>query len=245
MTGAAGDRGESDDGSGGTDAPGPEGDETSTVPCPGCGEELPRDSRFCPHCETPISDEDPVDRPELDGLFDEQPALSAVEGRERRTSGPVMVVAGLAVAVPLAPLGLFLVSTVRPLSVWTAPLVFLGSWLAPAAYLARARAPAEAFTRSLYLVAAGTALIPVGLRIGDEGAASVDLQIAAGTVTAVALVVAGLAAVLGRYIHGQVSGRAGRDFRAVEAGREDRGGADGARPGNVTDDESNAGSVEE
>ncbi|WP_436924394.1 hypothetical protein [Halosimplex amylolyticum] len=195
---------------------------------------------------TATGDEEAVDLSELDGLFDEdeRPEFLVSEGGERRASGRVMVVAGLAVAVPLAPLGLFLVSTVRPLSVWTAPLVFLGSWLAPAAYLARARVPAEAFARSLYLIAAGTALIPLGLRIGDEGVASGDLQVAVGTVTAVALVVAGLAAVLGRYMHGQASDRVSGDLRAFEAARVDRGETAGEGPGERTEDESNAGGVE-
>jgi hypothetical protein len=132
-----------------------------------------------------------------------------------------MVVAGLAVAVPLAPLGLLLVSTVTSLSVWTAALVFLGSWLAPAAYLARGRVPAAAFARSLSLVAAATALIPVGLLLGDSGLASGDRQVSVETVTVVALVVAGLAAVLGRYVHEQASARVSGDKRAFVDARLD------------------------
>ncbi|MFC7195418.1 hypothetical protein ACFQL4_13465 [Halosimplex aquaticum] len=190
--------------------------------------------------------EEAVDLSELDGLFeDEQPEFLSVEGGERRASGRVMVVAGLAVAVPLAPLSLFLVSTVRPLSVWTAPLVFLGGWLAPAAYLARARVPAEAFARSLYLIAAGTALIPVGLRIGDRGAASGDLQIAVGAVTGVALVVAGLAAALGRYMHGQADERVSGELRAFEAAQENGRRPRGEGADESAGDDSNANGAEE
>ncbi|WP_415381955.1 zinc ribbon domain-containing protein [Halosimplex sp. TS25] len=237
-----------DDASDVSDGAGSAGEQPPAFPCPECGKTLPDGARFCPHCQTPIGDDEgAVDLSELDGLFDEgeRPEFLTAEGGERRASGRVMVVAGLAVAVPLAPLGLFLVSTVRPLSVWTAPLVFLGSWLAPAAYLARARVPAEAFARSLYLIAAGTALVPLGLRFGGEGAASDDLQIALGTVTAVALLVAGLAAVLGRYMHGQADGRVSGELRAFEAARESERGTKGDRSGEAADGKSNAGGIEE
>lgn len=192
-------------------------------PCPECGEALPEGARFCPHCATPIGeDEEAVDLSELDGRFSEdQPALLRERGGERRASGRVMVVAGLAVAVPLAPLGLFLVSTVASLTVWTAALVFLGAWLAPAAYLARARVPAEAFARSLYLIAVGAALIPVGLRVGSRGIAGADLELPFPTVATVAIIVAGLALVLARFVQEQASARVTGDRRAFEKARAD------------------------
>lgn len=220
-----GDRGDDADADGaGTDDDSPDIGDGEEFPCPECGDTLPAGARFCPHCATPLDEGgEVVDLSELDGRFGEEDAaeLLRVEEGRRRASGRVMVVAGLAVAVPLAPLGLFLVGTVAPLSVWSAALVFLGAWLAPAAYLARARVPAEAFARSLTLVAVGTALIPVGLRIGGSGLASTDLTVPYGTVTAVALVVAGLALVLGRYMHGQANRRISGDARAFEDARPD------------------------
>ncbi|QPV62771.1 zinc ribbon domain-containing protein [Halosimplex litoreum] len=206
-------------------------DDGETVPCPDCGDPLPADARFCPRCATPIGEDgEAVDLSDLDDRFDEDPAeLLSVEAGERRASGRVMVVAGLAVALPLAPLALFLVNTVRVQSVWSAGLVFLGGWLAPAAYLARARVPAEAFARSCYLVAAGTALIPVGLQFGGNGIAAVDRSVSVATVTAVALLVAGLAVLLGRVVHGQAARRVSGDLRAFEEARPDS--EDGAEDG--------------
>lgn len=192
-------------------------------PCPECGESLPGDARFCPHCATSIGEDgEAVDLSALDGRFGEnQPALLRERDDGRHASGRVMVVAGLAVAVPLAPLGLFLVSTVASLNVWTAALVFLGAWLGPAAYLARARLPAEAFARSLYLIAAGAALIPVALRLGTRGVAGAALAVPFPTVATVAVVVAGLAVVLARFVHRQAGARAGGDQRAFENGGTD------------------------
>ncbi|QLH83694.1 zinc ribbon domain-containing protein [Halosimplex pelagicum] len=229
---ADGDSGDADAGepsvdgeSGGdTDAAGPtiEADDAE-FPCPDCGDPLPADARFCPRCATPIGEDgEAVDLSELDGRFDEDPAeLLTVEAGERRASGRVMVLAGLAVALPLAPLGLFLMNTVRVLSLWSAALVFLGCWLAPAAYLARARVPAEAFARSCYFVAAGTALIPAGLRFGGNGIAAGDLSVSVALVTAVALLVAGLAALLGTFMRRQASRRVTGDLRAFEEARPD------------------------
>ncbi|PSP63433.1 hypothetical protein BRC79_11345 [Halobacteriales archaeon QH_8_67_27] len=212
----------------GNPPPGDDGDDPSgdpsEFPCPECHTALLAGARFCPDCRTPIGEDgETVRLSELDGRFDdERTECLTVDGSERRASGRIMVVAGLAVAVPLAPLGLFLVSTVTSLTVWTAALVFLGSWLAPAAYLARSRVPAAAFARSLYLVAAATVLIPVGL-LGDSGLTSGDLQVPVETVAVVALVIAGLAAVLGKYMHGQASARVTGDERAFEDARLDSG----------------------
>ncbi|WP_436910899.1 zinc ribbon domain-containing protein [Halosimplex marinum] len=201
----------------------PPADDAGEFPCPECGDPLPADARFCPRCATPIGEDgEAVALSDLDDRFDGDPAeLLSVEGGERRASGRVMVVAGLAVALPLAPLGLFLANTVHTLSVWNVALVFLGCWLAPAAYLARARVPAEAFARSCYLIAAGAALIPVGLRFGGNGLAAGDLSVPVPTVTAVALLVAGLAALLGRFMHGQATRRVSGDLRAFEDARPD------------------------
>lgn len=191
-------------------------------PCPECGETLAGDARFCPHCATPLdADGAAVALSELDGRFGEdRTEFLRVEGGEHRASGRVMVVAGLAVAIPLAPLGLFLLSTVTALSVYTAPLVFLGSWLAPAAYFARARVPAEAFARSLYAIGIGTALVPVALWAGDSALASGEFDLALESVAVVALLIAGLAIGLGRYMHGQATGRVSGENRAFEDVRE-------------------------
>ncbi|ELZ24157.1 hypothetical protein C475_12947 [Halosimplex carlsbadense 2-9-1] len=216
--------GEAADGDSGTaDAGAPSVADGETFPCPDCGDPLPADARFCPRCATPIGEGgEAVDLSEFDDRFDEDPTeLLSVEAGERRASGRVMVVAGLAVALPLAPLTLFLVNTVRVQSVWSAVLVFLGGWLAPAAYLARARVPAEAFARSCYLVAAGTALIPVGLHFGGNGLAAGDLSVSIATVTAVAILIAGLALVLGRFVHRQATRRVTGDLRAFEDARPD------------------------
>ncbi|MFB6141115.1 MAG: zinc ribbon domain-containing protein [Halosimplex sp.] len=203
------------------DADAAEGDETREFPCPECGEPLPDGARFCPGCATPIGENgEAVEWSELDGRFaDRSRELLADRAGKRRASGRVMVVAGVAVALPLAPLGLFLVSTVSRLSVWTAPLVLLGSWLAPAAYLARARVPAESFARSCYLIAVGTALVPVALAAGDSGLAAANAEVGMAGVTAVSLVVAGLAAVLGRYVDRRASERS-RDVRSFEESRD-------------------------
>ncbi|QLH78837.1 zinc ribbon domain-containing protein [Halosimplex rubrum] len=216
------DDGESNGGGADAAEPGVEAD-GEAFPCPDCGDPLPADARFCPRCATPIGEDgEVVDLSELDGRFEEDPTeLLSVEAGERRASGRVMVVAGLAVALPLAPLALFLVNTVRALSIWGAVLVFLGGWLAPAAYLARARVPAEAFARSCYLVAAGTALIPAGLRFGGNGIAAGDLSVSVALVTAVALLVAGLAVLLGTFMRRQASRRVTGDLRAFEEARPD------------------------
>jgi hypothetical protein len=201
----------------------PTADDAGEFPCPECGDPLPADARFCPRCATPIGEDgEAAPLSEFDDRFDGDPAeLLSVEGGERRASGRVMVVAGLAVALPLAPLGLFLANTVRPLSIWNAALVFLGCWLAPGAYLARARVPAEAFARSCYLIAAGAALIPVGLRFGGNALAADDLSVSVATVAAVALLVAGLATLLGRFMHRQATRRVNGDLRAFEEARPD------------------------
>ena len=208
-------------------SPAPESEDADAIaaadfPCPECGETLAGEARFCPHCATPL-DQDGVaaELSELDGRFGENRTdFLRVEGGKRRASGRVMVVAGLAVAIPLAPLGLFLVSTMTSLSIYTAPLVFLGSWLAPAAYFARVRVPAEAFARSLYAIGIGTALVPVALWTGDSGLASGEFELALESVAVVSLLVAALAIGLGRYMHGQASGRVSGENRAFEDVRE-------------------------
>jgi len=85
--------------------------------CPECGDPLPAAASYCPHCETAL-DGSTVDLSELDGLLDEGDVADLVEADAggRRASGPVRLVSGLAVSLPLAPLVLFLVGSVVALS---------------------------------------------------------------------------------------------------------------------------------
>jgi hypothetical protein len=203
-----------------------EGDPTSHDehrPCPECGESLPADGRFCPYCETPI-DEDgkAVDLSELEGFDpDGVRELLREEDGERRASGRIRALAGLAVAIPLAPLAVFLLNSVFPLSLWTAPVAFLCAWLVFGAYLSRARVPVEAFGRSLYLLAAGTALVPVATALGETGFASDPSSTAFRVVAVGSVLIAAVFSVLGRYVSAQGRRRVTGENRAFEELREE------------------------
>lgn len=191
--------------------------------CPECSESLPADARFCPHCGTAIDEEGAaVDLSDLEGFDgDGQPELLRVEDGERRAAGPVRALTGMAVAIPLAPLVLFLVNSVVSLTIWTAPVVFLVAWFVCGAALSRARVPIEAFGRSLYLLALGTALVPVSLLYGSAG---LDLSPDGSTFRVVAVacaVVAGALLVLGQYVTRQGRLRVTGENRAFENARED------------------------
>ena len=210
-----------DDGSSGTDEGGT-GAGDGTVLCPACGESLPAGARFCPACATAIDESgDAVDLADLDGFpMDDPPDLLEVEDGERRASGRVRALTGLAVAIPLAPLALFLVNSVVPQTVWTAPVVFLTAWLVCGAVLSRARVPVEAFGRSLYLLALGTALVPVALLVGDSGVADDPATTPFRVVAVGAMVIAGVFLLLGRYVTLQGRRRVSGERRAFEDARE-------------------------
>jgi len=191
--------------------------------CPDCGESLPAGARFCPFCETAIDEEGGVvDLSDLEGFDVEgQPELLETEDGERRAAGHVRALTGMAVAIPVAPLALFLINSVVSMTVWTAPVVFLVAWFVCGAALSRARVPIEAFGRSLYLLAVGTALIPVSLLYGNAG---FDLTAAGSTFRAVAVVcavAAGAMLVLGQYVTRQGRRRVTGDKRAFENAREE------------------------
>lgn len=201
--------------------------------CPECGESLPAGARFCPYCSTAIDENgDVVDLSALDGdiVPDDPAALLTEDGAGlRRASGPVRVLSGLAVSVPLAPLALFLVGTVTSLSVWSGALVFLAGWFVPAAALARARVPAEAFGYSLYLVAVATLLVPVAIEAGGEQSWSGALTMSFETVAAASLSIAAVLVVLGAFVTGTARKRATGERRAFESSREDDGEDDRPR----------------
>jgi len=191
--------------------------------CPDCAESLPADARFCPFCETAIDDEGAaVDLSDLEGFDAEgQPEFLTVEDGERRAAGRVRALTGMAVAIPLAPLALFLVNSVVSMTIWTAPVVFLVAWFVCGAALSRARVPIEAFGRSLYLLAVGTALIPVSLLYGNAG---LDLGTDSSTFRVVAVacaVAAGAMLVLGQYVTRQGKRRVTGENRAFEQAREE------------------------
>jgi len=191
--------------------------------CPNCDESLPADARFCPSCATAIDAEgEPVDLSDLDGFdADGQPEFLEVEDGERRATGRVRALTGMAVAIPLAPLVLFLVNAVTPLTVWTAPVVFLVGWFVCGAALSRARVPIEAFGRSLYLLAVGTALVPVAVAYGSAGFA-LDTAGSEFRIIAVAsVVIAGILLVMGRYVTQQGRRRVTGERRAFENAREE------------------------
>lgn len=193
--------------------------------CPSCGEPVPAEARFCPHCATAIdADGDAVDLSDMDadGLpADPAELLSEDDGGTRRAAGRVRVLAGLAVSVPLAPLVLFLVGSVVSLTVWTGSLVFLGGWLLPAAALSRARVPAEAFGWSLYLVAACTLLVPLAVRAGGFAARGGESALSFDVVALVSIVVAGVAVLLATFVTRQARRRVSGDRRAFEELREE------------------------
>jgi hypothetical protein len=192
-------------------------------PCPECGERLPADARFCPYCSTAIGEDgESVDLSELDGDGIDDPARLLVEDEagNRTARGPIRALSGLAVAIPLAPLILFLVGSVVPLSVWTAGLVFLSGWLVPAAILSRSRVPAEAFGRSLFLVGVCTLLVPLAVRGRESGlvnGGALDFELVAG----LSFVIAVLAIGLGLYVSNQASKRVSGERRGFEELREE------------------------
>jgi len=211
--------GESVDG----DDDGGDGGAEETLSCPECGESLAADARFCPYCSTAI-DEDgaTVDLSELDADIVDDPAEFLVEDDDgnRQASGPIRALSGLAVAIPLAPLVLFLVSSVVSLSVWTAGLVFVTGWIVPAAILSRSRVPAEAFGRSLFLVGTCTLLVPLAVRGQESGVVdggTLDFEAVAG----LSLVIAVLAIGLGLYVTNQASKRVSGQRRGFEKLREE------------------------
>lgn len=198
--------------------------ETTDQPlsCPECGESLPGDARFCPYCSTAI-DEDggAVDLSDLDADIVDDPAEFLVEddAGNRQAAGPIRALSGLAVAIPLAPLVLFLVSSVVSLSVWTAGLVFLTGWIVPAAILSRSRVPAEAFGRSLFLVGVCTLLVPLAVR---GGSGPVDgSQLSFDVVAGLSLVIAIVAIGLGVFVSSQARKRVTGERRAFEDLREE------------------------
>lgn len=203
-------------------------DETTDQPddrslsCPECGESLPGDARFCPYCSTAI-DEDggTVDLSDLDADIVDDPAEFLVEddAGNRQASGPIRALSGLAVAIPLAPLVLFLVSSVVSLSIWTAGLVFLTGWIVPAAILSRSRVPAEAFGRSLFLVGVCTLLVPLAVR-GDSGPVGTG-QLSFDVVAGLSLVIALVAIGLGVFVSSQARNRVSGERRAFEDLREE------------------------
>jgi len=198
------------------------GSSPETAPCPGCDESLPVDARFCPFCETAIDEAgEAVDLSELDGFdTDGRPEFLDVAEGERRATGRVRALTGMVVAVPLAPLVLFLVNSAVALTAWTAPPVFLVAWFVCGAVLSRARVPIEAFGRSLYLLAVGTALVPVSLLYGNAG---LDVSTGGSTFRVLAVACTGIAAVmvvLGRYVTRQGRRRVTGENRAVETPRE-------------------------
>jgi hypothetical protein len=221
------------DSSGGTaddERPDEQGDRRD---CPECGESLPVDARFCPHCSTALDEDgEVVDLSELDGdIVPDDPAalLTEDETGRRRATGPVRVLSGLAVSVPLAPLTLFLVGTLTSLSVWSGALVFLAGWFVPAAALTRARVPAEAFGYSLYLVAVATLLIPVAIEAGDQQSWAGALTVSFETVAAASLSIAAVLVVLGTFVIGTARKRVTGERRAFESAREDDGTNDRPR----------------
>jgi hypothetical protein len=195
--------------------------------CPECGESLPPNARFCPYCSTALDEAgEAVDLSELDGdVLPEEPSvlLSEDETGLRRAAGPVRVLSGLAVAVPLAPIVVFLVGAVTSLSAWSAGLVFLAGWFVPAAVLARARVPAEAFGYSLYLIAVATLLVPVAIEAGGEQSWGDTLSVSFETVAAASLTIAAVLVVLGTFVTGQAQKRVTGEHRAFEASRGDDG----------------------
>ncbi|MEF8852959.1 MAG: zinc-ribbon domain-containing protein [Haloarculaceae archaeon] len=207
----------------GTEESGQQPVEADETDCPECGNGLPADARFCPHCSTAIDESGgAVDLSELEGDVIEEPAELLVEddAGNRTASGPVRALSGLAVAVPLAPLVLFLVGSVVSLSVWTAGLVFLSGWLVPAAVLARSRVPAEAFGRSLFLVGVCTLLVPLAVRgreSGLVGSGALSFEGVAG----LSLLIAVLAIGLGLYVTNQAGKRVSGERRAFEDLREE------------------------
>lgn len=228
--GSTDDEAELDEDDDGTEAPtdgaedaGPLDSEADESACPECGNGLPADARFCPHCSTAIDESgEAVDLSDLDGDMIEDPTKLLVEddAGNRTATGPVRALSGLAVAVPLAPLVLFLVGSVVPLTVWTAGLVFLSGWLVPAAVLARSRVPAEAFGRSLFLVGVCTLLVPVAVRGRNSGivpGGALNFEAIAGLSLLIAVVAIGL----GLYVTGQAQKRVSGERRGFEELREE------------------------
>jgi hypothetical protein len=190
--------------------------------CPECGAGLPGDARFCPHCSTAIDESgETVDLQGLDGAAVEDPVELLVEddAGNRTASGPIRALSGLAVAIPLAPLVLFLVGSVVPLSVWTAGLVFLSGWLVPAAVLARSRVPAEAFGRSLFLVGVCTLFVPLAVRGENTGLVG-DGALSFESVAGLSMLIAVVAIALGLFVTNQAQKRVGGQRQGFENLRE-------------------------
>jgi hypothetical protein len=197
-----------------------------TVECPECGGRLPAGASFCVHCESDLaSAESGVDLSELDGLFgpDDPPEFLVETDRgERKAARPVRLLAALAVSIPIAPLVFFLVNSVVSLSAWSGLAVLLVGWLGPALYFSRARLPAEAFGKSLFVIAAGTALVPVALYLRPVGVLErTDMTGTFGAIVALALVVAGVSTALGYFVTGQAQRRVDGDLRYFEEYREE------------------------
>jgi hypothetical protein len=207
-------------GAGGGDSDGEMADQS--LSCPDCGESLPGGARFCPYCSTAIAEDGgTVDLSELDADIIEDPAEFLVEDEEgnRQANGPIRALSGLAVAIPLAPLILFLVSSVVSLSIWAAGMVFITGWIVPAAILSRSRVPAEAFGRSLFLIGICTLLVPLVVR-DDSGlvnGSGMSFEAVAGLSMVISIVAIGL----GVFVSSQARKRVSGERRGFEDLREE------------------------
>jgi hypothetical protein len=201
--------------------------EEASEPCPECGEQLPPGARFCIHCETDLTGEgeEPVDLSELDGLLEPEDIeeLLIDDGETRRANRVFRVLAGLAVSIPLAPLFFFIASSFLPSGGVLSVLLFVAAWLGPAALLSRTRLPAEAFGRSLFLIAAGSLLVPLTLYVRPLGSAVVGGANSGAfqAVTAVAFLTAIGATVLGYLVTRQARRRVKGEAKYFERHREE------------------------
>jgi hypothetical protein len=111
--------------------------------CPECGATLTADSPYCPSCETVLTDRgDDLTDAQLEAFVTAMGTQRLSDARfEAAVPRWIRLVVGLAITIPLVPLGLFVFEVVWGLSIPALVVIVTGGWLLPAWVLSRQDLP--------------------------------------------------------------------------------------------------------